>query len=70
MHTLDEETLASEFVHFQGQVLFAVAAENRDTARRATRLAEIEIEVLPAILDIETALAQKAYVDAPHEMRF
>ncbi|HLF30309.1 MAG TPA: xanthine dehydrogenase molybdopterin binding subunit [Xanthomonadales bacterium] len=69
MHTLDEETLAAEFVHFHGQVLFAVAAADRDTARRAARLADIEIEELPAILDVETALAQKAYVNAPHEMK-
>lgn len=69
MHTLDEEILASEIVHFQGQVLFAVAAEDRDSARRAARVAGIDIEELPAILDIETALAQQAFVLAPHEMK-
>lgn len=69
MHTLDEEILASEIVHFQGQALFAVAAEDRDGARRAARLAGIDIEQLPAILDIETALARQAFVLAPHEMK-
>jgi xanthine dehydrogenase large subunit len=67
-HTGDEETIASEFVHFHGQVLFAVAAESRDAARRAARLAGIEIEELPAVLDIATAIAQQAWVDPPHEM--
>ncbi|MSQ98030.1 MAG: xanthine dehydrogenase molybdopterin binding subunit [Xanthomonadales bacterium] len=69
MHTLDEELLASEFVHFCGQVLFAVAATDRDSARRAARLARMDIEELPAILDIESALAQEAYVSPPHEMQ-
>ena len=69
MHTLDEELLASEFVHFCGQVLFAVAATDRDSARRAARLARVDIEELPVILDIETALAQEAYVSPPHEMQ-
>jgi len=69
LHKNDEEILASEFVHFHGQVLFAVAAADRDTARRAARLAEIDLEELPAILDIETALARNSFVDVPHEMR-
>ena len=69
MHTLDEEIFASETVHFQGQVLFAVAAEDRLTARRAATFADIEIEALPAILDIDTAMEQQAYVDQPHEMK-
>lgn len=67
-HIGDEEILASEYVHFRGQVLFAVAAESRDIARRAAQLAQIDIEELPAVLDIETALAQQAWVDPPHEM--
>jgi xanthine dehydrogenase large subunit len=69
MHTLDEELIASETVEFHGQVLFAVAAEDRDTARRAARLAEVEIEELPAILDIEAAMAAEAWVSDPHEMQ-
>ena len=68
MHTLDEETLCSGEINFHGQVLFAVAAEDRDTARRAARLAEIEVEKLPAILEIEEAVEQQTWVDAPHEM--
>jgi len=68
-HTGDEEILASEFVHFHGQVIFAVAAESRDVARRAALLAEIDIEELPAVLDIETAIEQQLWVDPPHEMK-
>ena len=68
-HTGDEEILASEFVHFHGQVIFAVAAESRDMARRAAKRAEIDIEELPAVLDIETAIEQQLWVDPPHEMK-
>ncbi len=68
-HTGDEETIASEYVHFYGQVLFAVAAESRDIARRAALLAEVDIEELPAVLDIATAIEQQAWVDPPHEMK-
>jgi xanthine dehydrogenase large subunit len=69
MHTLDEEILCSGEINFLGQVLFAVAAEDRDTARRAARLAVVEVEQLPAILEIEDALEQQAWVDEPHEMK-
>jgi len=67
-HTGDEEIIASEYVHFHGQVLFAVAAETREIARRAARLAETEIEELPAVLDIATAMEKQLWVDPPHEM--
>ena len=68
-HSGDEEILASEMVHFYGQVLFAVAAESRDAARRAVALAKPDIEELPAVLDIETAMAQEHWVDPPHTMQ-
>ncbi len=68
MHTLDEPIFADGEVQFCGQVLFAVAAHDRDTARRAARLAEVDIEPLPAILDIEDAMAAEAWVAEPHEM--
>jgi xanthine dehydrogenase large subunit len=68
MHTLDEEILCSGEIRFHGQVLFAVAAKDRESARRAAKLADINVETLPAILEIEDALEQKAWVDEPHEM--
>jgi xanthine dehydrogenase large subunit len=69
MHTQDEEILASEMVHFHGQVLFVIAAESRDAARRAVGFAKVDIKQLPAILDIETALEQESFVDQSHEMK-
>ena len=68
MHTGDEETLCSGEIHFHGQPLFAVAAQSREIARRAVRLAQIDVEELPAILDYEEATTQKSWVTPPHVM--
>jgi xanthine dehydrogenase large subunit len=51
----DEPLLADALVEHVGQPIFAVAAETRDIARRAARLAEIVYEPLPAVLDIAAA---------------
>lgn len=64
-HTCDEPVLASDLVQFAGQPLFAVAAETRKIARQAARLAKVEYEELPAILDIRQALASQSYVLEP-----
>ena len=66
MHKFDEPVLADGLVQFEGQPLFAVVAESRAIARRAALLAKVEYEELPAILDIETALAEKSFVLDPH----
>ncbi|MFT7564645.1 MAG: xanthine dehydrogenase large subunit, partial [Bacteroidia bacterium] len=68
MHTGDEETLASSTIEFLGQPLFAVAAESREIARKAVKKARVEYQELPAILDIETALASGSFVLEPHTM--
>ncbi len=54
-HRHDEPLLAAAVVEYAGQPLFAVAAETRDQARRAARLAVVEYEDLPAVLDVEAA---------------
>ncbi|WP_342628916.1 xanthine dehydrogenase molybdopterin binding subunit [Nguyenibacter vanlangensis] len=53
----DEPLLAEDLVSYYGQPIFAVVAETRAAARRAARLARIEYEELPAILDIAQARA-------------
>ncbi len=65
VHKFDEPVLAQDLVQFAGQPLFAVLAQSRAIARRAVELARIEYEELPAILDIETALAEKSFVLEP-----
>jgi xanthine dehydrogenase large subunit len=69
VHLNDEPLLTHDLVEFAGQPLFAVAAESRAIARHAARLAKIEVEELPAILDIETALQEKSFVLAPQVLR-
>ena len=68
-HTLDEEILSSGEIHFAGQPVFAVAAEDRATARRAARMAGIDVEEKAAILDVDEAMARKSWVSEPHEMK-
>jgi xanthine dehydrogenase large subunit len=48
----DEPILAEGKVQFFGQPVFAVIAETREAARRATRLAKIVYEALPAVIDV------------------
>ncbi|MGP8246214.1 MAG: xanthine dehydrogenase family protein molybdopterin-binding subunit [Bryobacteraceae bacterium] len=49
-------------VRFAGDRVAAVAAETRAIAERALRLIEVEYEILPAVLDMEQAMAPGAAV--------
>ncbi|SPE37923.1 Xanthine dehydrogenase (fragment) [Candidatus Sulfopaludibacter sp. SbA6] len=49
-------------VRFVGDRVAAVAAESRAIAEKALRLIEVEYDVLPAVLDIEKAMAPGAAV--------
>ena len=64
-HKHDEPLLAEGVVEFLGQPIFAVAAETREQARRAARLAAIIYEDLPAVLDIDTAKPIGQFVTEP-----
>ena len=57
-----DPVLAGDTVSYDGQALFAVAADTVGKARRAARLAVVDYEPLPAILDIEAALAAQSFV--------
>jgi xanthine dehydrogenase large subunit len=56
-HQHDEPVFAPGVVQFYGQPMFAVIAETRDLARRATKLAKITYEDLPAVLSVGEAIA-------------
>ncbi|HTY95186.1 MAG TPA: xanthine dehydrogenase molybdopterin binding subunit [Steroidobacteraceae bacterium] len=58
----DDPIFAPDLVQHVGQPLFAVAAASYRQARRAARLAEVDYEPLPAILDIRAALAANSFV--------
>jgi len=64
----DDPVFAAHEVLFHGQSLFAVAAVDIDSARRAAKLAVAEWEPRDAILDIDSALAAKSFVLEDREM--
>jgi xanthine dehydrogenase large subunit len=64
-HRHDEPVLAGGLVEYVGQPLFAVAAATRDQARRAARLAVVEYEELPAVLDADPARPDQPLVTEP-----
>ncbi|WP_315919010.1 xanthine dehydrogenase molybdopterin binding subunit [Mesorhizobium sp. SP-1A] len=55
----DDPVFAEGKVQFHGQPIFCVIAETREQARRAARLAKIEYEELPAVVDIWDLDAEK-----------
>jgi xanthine dehydrogenase large subunit len=58
----DDPLFAENEVVFAGQVMFIVVARTRDEARRAVKLAKIDIDPLKPILTIEDALAADSKV--------
>ncbi|HLX29989.1 MAG TPA: xanthine dehydrogenase molybdopterin binding subunit [Casimicrobiaceae bacterium] len=61
----DDPIFADGEVQFVGQPLFGVAATSVRAARRAARLAHVDIASLPAILTIDEALAAESFVLPP-----
>ena len=61
----NEPLFAFDSVDYAGQPLAMVVAGTLDEARAAAELAVIDIEASPPVLDVQTALANKAYVQAP-----
>ncbi len=59
----DEELFASEFVTCVGQPIGIVVAETEAEARAAARAVVVEYEDLPAILDIESAVAGNSFYE-------
>jgi xanthine dehydrogenase large subunit len=60
-----ELLFAEDKVEFAGQPLAIVVADTLDAARAAAGRAVVGIESTEAILDVATALARQAYVQAP-----
>ncbi|NKF24245.1 xanthine dehydrogenase molybdopterin binding subunit [Solimonas marina] len=58
----DDPIFTDTLVQYAGQPLFAVAARDELTARRAATLAKIAYEELPAVLDIRSAVASDNHV--------
>jgi xanthine dehydrogenase large subunit len=58
----DDPIFASDIVEHVGQSLFAVAATSANCARRAARLAVIDIEPLPPLVSVDAALQAESFV--------
>lgn len=58
----DEPIFATNTVEFSGQALFAVAAISVQQARQATRLAKIQYQPLPPVLNAADAQAANSFV--------
>ena len=65
----DDPIFAESMVEFAGQALFGVAATSYQAARRAARLARVQYEELPAILDVRQALAAGSFVLPTQRLR-
>ena len=64
----DDPLLVEDEVSYHGQPIFIVAAERRDAARRAARLARIDYEPLPALLTIADARAADSVIEPAQVM--
>ena len=65
----DEPVFAQDTVQFVGQVIGVVVADSMALARLAARKVLPDIEPLPAVLDVRTALAAQSFVLAPVAVR-
>ncbi len=65
----DDPILADGEIVFHGQVVFAVAAESRDQARRAARLAKITVEAGTPAVTVEDGEATGETVLPPYEFK-
>jgi len=61
---VDAPQLLSEVARYVGDRLAVAAAEDRELARRAAELVELELEPLPAVLDVEAAAEDERAVVA------
>jgi len=62
----DEPVLPEDRVLYKGEPIVAVVATSEDAARAGAAAVEIEFEDLPAVLDVEEALADGATAIKPH----
>ena len=65
----DDPIFAADEIVFHGQVIFAVAAQTRDQARRAARLARIEVEGREPAIDVEDGVRAGEEVLPPYVFR-
>jgi xanthine dehydrogenase molybdopterin-binding subunit B len=65
----DDPILADGLLQYVGQPVFIVVADSHEHARKAARLAEYEVEMLPAQLHPRAAVAEGQLVIPPMHLR-
>ncbi|WP_439574892.1 xanthine dehydrogenase molybdopterin binding subunit [Phreatobacter sp.] len=65
----DDPLFAADRVAFHGQPVFAVVARTRDAARRASRLAQVTVEVATPLVSVDDAIAAEADLMPPYAFR-
>ncbi|HYE40443.1 MAG TPA: xanthine dehydrogenase molybdopterin binding subunit [Ramlibacter sp.] len=65
----DEPVFARDRVEFLGQVVGLVVADTVMQARRAARQVRLDIEALPAVVDVREAVRQQSFVLPPVTVR-
>jgi xanthine dehydrogenase large subunit len=64
----DDPILADGLVQYVGQPIFAVVASSQTAARKAAKLAKIDYQILPAVLDIADGKKQQSWVLPPMKL--
>ncbi len=62
----DEELLAESVVHYVGQPIAVVFAQDLDTARRGAEAVRVSIDPLPSLQSIEAAIEAESYIAPVH----
>ena len=62
----DEPLLAMGHVHFVGQAVALVIAQDRASALAACKLVKVTVEALPPVFDIPGAIAAEQWLGTPH----
>lgn len=58
----DDPVFVTDRIEFRGQVIFAVAAETRDAARRAVKLAKLEVAIGTPLVTVDDAIAANSRI--------
>lgn len=66
--TNDDRVFSDRLVEYAGQVLFGIVAETIHDARQAAKLAIVEIEPLPIVLDVYDAARQEHFLGSPRTL--
>lgn len=66
--TGDDRIVSDTLVEYAGQVVFAVVAEDIQAARQAAKLAKLQFEELPIIMDVDEAARKEFFLAPPRTL--